>query len=187
VSTDPFDAREIVVGVTGGIAAYKAAELVSRLRQRGAGVTVVMTEAACRLVQPMTFAALSGRAVVTDLFEHPEHYETEHIALAQRADLAIVAPATANCLAKLAAGLADDALSTTLLSLTCPIVLAPAMNERMWRNPAVQHNVQVLRERGCHIVEPQEGWLACGERGQGRLADLDSLLAAAESALGPRR
>lgn len=183
MSSDPFDAREIVVGVTGGIAAYKAAELVSRLRQRGAAVTVLMTEAACRLVRPITFAALSGRAVVTDLFECPEHYQTEHILLAQRTDLAIVAPATANCLAKMAAGIADDALTTTLISLCCPVVVAPAMNVRMWNNPAVQANVQTLRQRGHHIVEPQEGWLACGERGKGRLAGIDEILHVAEAAL----
>jgi phosphopantothenoylcysteine decarboxylase/phosphopantothenate--cysteine ligase len=186
VASDPFASREIVVGVSGGIAAYKAAELVSRLRQRGAAVTVVMTQAACRLVQPLTFAVLSGREAVTDLFERPEHYEAEHIALAQRADLAIVAPATANVLAKMAAGLADDALSTTLLSLRCPIVIAPAMNVRMWGNPVVQQNVALLRQRGHAIVEPAEGWLACGERGRGRLADTESILEVAEAALAGR-
>ncbi len=180
---DPFDAREIVLGVSGGIAAYKAADLVSRLRQRGAEVTVVMTETATRLIQPMTFAALSGRAVVTDLFEHPERYQTEHIALAQRAALAIVAPATANVLAKMAAGIADDALTTTLISLTCPVVVAPAMNVRMWESRATQDNRRTLRERGVHIVEPEEGWLACGERGAGRLAGTDAILQAAEALL----
>jgi phosphopantothenoylcysteine decarboxylase/phosphopantothenate--cysteine ligase len=183
VSSDPFDSREIVVGVAGGIAAYKVAELVSRLRQRGAGVTVLMTASATRFVQPLTFAVLSGRRVITDLFERPEHYEADHVALARKAELAILAPATANLLGKIAAGIADDALTTAVLSLACPLVLAPAMNHRMWTNPTVQANVQRLRERGGHIVEPQEGWLACGERGVGRLADLEAILAAAQAAL----
>jgi phosphopantothenoylcysteine decarboxylase/phosphopantothenate--cysteine ligase len=183
VATDPLGSRQVVVGVTGGIAAYKAAELVSRLRQRGAVVTVVLTAAAARFVQPLTFAALSGRRVITDLFAQPEHYEADHVALAQKAELAIVAPATANLLGKLAAGIADDALTTTLLALSCPIVIAPAMNHRMWANPVVQRNVAQLRELGYRIVEPQEGWLACGERGVGRLAELDAILEAAEAAL----
>ena len=183
MAADPINAREIVVGVTGGIAAYKAAELVSRLRQRGAAVTVVMTAAARRFVQPLTFAVLSGRRVITGLFEQPEHYETEHVALAQKAQLAIVAPATANFLAKVAAGIADDALTAAILSLSCPVVVAPAMNHRMWANRIVQRNVASLRQFGYHIVEPQEGWLACGETGVGRLADLDTLLQAAEAAL----
>jgi len=183
VGTHLLASREILVGVTGGIAAYKAADLVSRLRQSGAGVTVVMTATACRLVQPITFASISGRAVITDLFASPEHYHTEHIALAQRTHLAIVAPATANFVAKMAHGIADDALTTTIISLACPIVVAPAMNVRMWSNPAVQHNVAILRERGHHIVEPEEGWLACGERGMGRLAALDTILEVAEAAL----
>ena len=183
MSSDPLESREVVVGVTGGIAAYKAAELVSRLRQRGAAVTVVMTVAATQFVRPLTFAALSGRRVITDLFEHPEHYEVDHVALAQRADLAIAAPATANLLAKLVTGIADDALTTALVALACPIVLAPAMNARMWANPVVESNVARLRERGCQVVEPEEGWLACGEKGAGRLAGVQTILAAAEAAL----
>jgi phosphopantothenoylcysteine decarboxylase/phosphopantothenate--cysteine ligase len=185
VSSDPFESREILVGVTGGIAAYKAAELVSRLRQRGAAVRVVMTAAARQFVQPLTFAVLSGRRVITDLFEQPEHYETEHIALAQKTELAIIAPATANFLGKVASGIADDALTTMVLSLSCPIVVAPAMNHRMWSHPQVQRNVARLRELGHILVEPQAGWLACGETGVGRLADLDSILAAAERAGDP--
>jgi len=183
VTKERLDSREIVVGVTGGIAAYKAAELVSCLRQRGAAVTVVMTAAACRFVQPLTFAVLSGRRVIADLFDRPDQYEVEHIALAQKTDLAIIAPATANFLGKAAAGIADDALSTAMLSLSCPIVVAPAMNHRMWNNPVVQRNLQRLRELGYHMVEPQEGWLACGEKGIGRLADVEAILEAAEAAL----
>ena len=181
--TGPFESREIVVGVTGGIAVYKVAGLVSALRQGGAGVTVVMTANAARFVEPFTFSVLSGRRVVTGLFEHPESYETEHIALAQKAELAVVAPATANLLGKLAAGIADDALTTLLISLGCPILLAPAMNHRMWGNPIVQANVERLRQFGCHIVEPEEGWLACGEQGAGRLANIDAILGVAEDVL----
>ena len=183
MSTELFQSREIVVGVTGGIAVYKVAGLVSRLRQRGAGVTVVMTANAAKFVQPFTFSVLSARRVITDLFECPESYETEHIALAQKTQLAIVAPATANVLGKLAHGIADDALTTTLISLSCPIVLAPAMNHRMWANPVVRTNVERLRELGYHLVDPEEGWLACGERGAGRLANIDAILGAAEGLL----
>jgi len=185
VDDDPFTSRHVLVGVTGGIAAYKAAELVSRLRQRGADVTVLMTQAATRFVQPLTFAALTAKRVITDLFAPHHHYQADHVALAQQADLAIVAPATANFIAKAAAGLADDALTTTILALQCPIVVAPAMNHRMWANPVVQDNVRRLRERGFHIVEPQEGWLACGERGMGRLADVSAILDAAATMLAP--
>jgi len=183
VASDPFHSREIVVGVAGGIAAYKAAELVSRLRQRGASVTVVMTEAATRFVQPLTFAVLSGRKPITGLFDAPEHYEVEHVALADKAALALVAPATANVLGKLAAGIADDALTTLLISLHCPVILAPAMNHRMWTQAVVQRNVAALRAMGYRLVEPAEGWLACGEKGVGRLADIEAILAAAEAAL----
>jgi len=183
VAKDPLEAREIVVGVTGSIAAYKAAELVSRLRQRGAAVTVVMTQAATRFVQPLTFATLCDRQAITDLFAPPGDYEAEHITLAQKAELAIVAPATANLLGKVAAGIADDALTTTLISLQCPVLIAPAMNYRMWENPAVQRSVATLCELGYRIVEPEAGWLACGERHVGRLADLNTILTAAEAAL----
>jgi phosphopantothenoylcysteine decarboxylase/phosphopantothenate--cysteine ligase len=183
VASDPFQSREIVVGVTGGIAAYKVAGLVSTLRQRGAGVTVVMTANAAKFVQPLTFAVLSSRPVIIDLFERPESYEAEHVALAQKTQLAIVAPATANLLGKLAHGIADDALSTTLISLDCPTLIAPAMNQRMWANPIVQANVARLKELGCHIVEPEEGWLACGESGAGRLASIEAILEAAEGLL----
>jgi len=183
VSTDPFHSREIVVGVTGGIAAYKVAAMVSTLRQRGAAVTVVMTANAAKFVQPLTFAVLSGRPVVTDLFERPESHEAEHVALAQKAQLAIVAPATANLLAKLAHGMADDALTTILISLGCPVAIAPAMNHRMWANPIVQANVGRLRECGYRVVEPDEGWLACGEKGAGRLASIEAILEAGEELL----
>jgi len=180
MSNEAFASREIIVGVTGGIAAYKAAALTSRLRQSRAAVTVVMTESAARFIQPFTFAVLTQRPVVTDLFDHPQNYTTEHIALADKAQLAIVAPATANFIGKIANGIADDALTTVIMSLECPVVVAPAMNHRMWANAVVQANVEKLRALGYGIVEPEAGWLACGEQGAGRLADLDAILAEAE-------
>ena len=167
-----MNGREIVIGVTGGIAAYKTAALVSRLVQAGAGVSVVMTESATKLVGPKTFEALSGRPVGVDTFGHGSH---PHIELADAAQLICVAPATANFLAKAAWGLADDLLSTVLLSFDGPIVLAPAMNCRMWAKPAVQRNVHRLREDGFTLVGPEEGYLSCGARGLGRMASPDKI------------
>ncbi len=163
--------REILLGVTGGIAAYKSADLVSKLVQGGAAVSVVMTHAAEQFVGPTTFQALTGRPVHRDLFDPQEHYRGEHIGLALRAELMVVAPASANYLAKAAHGLADDLLSTLALSVTSPIVLAPAMNSEMWNKPAVQRNVVRLREDGVHIIEPGSGWLSCGHVGAGRMAE----------------
>jgi phosphopantothenoylcysteine decarboxylase/phosphopantothenate--cysteine ligase len=177
-SAPPLAGREVLVGVTGGIAAYKTAALVSRLVQAGAGVSVAMTEHATRFVGPWTFQGLTGRPVHVDLFAPPETYSAEHIALAERAEAACVAPATANCLAKLAHGLADDLLSTVLLALDVPLVVAPAMNARMWRHPAVQANVRTLRERGVHLVGPEEGRQACGTFGPGRMAEPEALFEA---------
>lgn len=168
--------REILVGITGGIAAYKTAMLVSRLVQAGAGASVIMTEHATRFVGPLTFQTLTGRPVYTDLFESPEVCHTEHIALAERADLVVVAPATANLLAKLAHGIADDLLSTVLLAIGVPLLAAPAMNARMWTHPAVQANVETLRSRGVRFVGPEEGRLACGTVGPGRMAEPPEIL-----------
>ena len=168
--------REILVGVTGGIAAYKTADLVSRLVEKGAAVSVVMTEHAQQFVGPPTFQALSRRPVYTDLFAEGA-YEADHIALADRAEAAVVAPATANAIGKLAAGIADDLLSTVLLALRVPVILAPAMNEAMWNHPAVQANVETLRRRGVRFVGPEEGRLACGTEGPGRLAEPEAILA----------
>jgi phosphopantothenoylcysteine synthetase/decarboxylase len=159
--------RELVIGVTGGIAAYKTAALVSRLVQAGAGVSVVMTESATHLVTPKTFEALSGRAVCWDLWTCGSH---PHIELADAAELLCVAPATANLLAKAALGLADDLLSTLLLSFYKPVVLAPAMNARMWAKSAVQRNVETLRADGFQLIDPEEGYLSCGTVGVGRMA-----------------
>jgi phosphopantothenoylcysteine decarboxylase/phosphopantothenate--cysteine ligase len=178
--------REILVGVTGGIAAYKAADLVSRLVEEGAAVSVVMTEHATRFVGPLTFQALSRRPVYTDLFAEGA-YDTDHIALADRAEAAVVAPATANVIGKLAAGIADDLLSTVFLALRVPVILAPAMNEAMWNHPAVQANVETLRRRDVRFVGPEEGRLACGTEGPGRMAEPESILAEIVAVLGRKK
>jgi phosphopantothenoylcysteine decarboxylase/phosphopantothenate--cysteine ligase len=169
---------ELLVGVTGGIAAYKSAELVSKCVQAGARVTVILTRAARRFIGATTFEALTGRPVYTDTFRPREHYRGEHIGLAQRADLLCIAPATADCLAKLAHGLADDLLATTALAMDGPILLAPAMNCEMWNKPAVQRNVMQLRQDGMTIIEPEEGWLSCGQVGAGRMAAPERILEA---------
>ena len=178
--------REILVGVTGGIAAYKTAALVSRLVQAGAGTSVIMTEHAARFVGPLTFQTLTGRPVYTDMFASPEVYRADHISLADRADLVVVAPATANCLAKLAHGIADDLLSTALLAVEAPVLLAPAMNERMWEHPAVRANVELLRSRGVRMIGPDEGYLACGTTGKGRMAEPDAIFEEIRKILGSR-
>jgi len=166
----------VVLGVGGGIAAYKAAEAVRALQQRGHDVQVVMTRAAQEFVQPLTFAALTGEKVITGLFSQDSAQDTlssavEHIGVAQQHDVLVVAPATADLLFKFAAGAADDFLSTLYLAFKGRVVLAPAMNSAMWEHPATQANLETLRQRGCIIVEPDEGWLACGTVGAGRLAD----------------
>ncbi len=166
----------VVLGVGGGIAAYKSAELARELQQRGHQVQVVMTQAAQQFIQPLTFAALTGRKVITNLFSQAASEDilssaVEHIAVAQENDLLLVAPATADLLAKFAHGFADDFLSTLYLAFTDRVVIAPAMNTAMWNHAATQANLETLRERGCSIVEPDEGWLACGTIGTGRLAD----------------
>jgi phosphopantothenoylcysteine decarboxylase len=170
-------AHEVLVGVSGGIAAYKTAALVSSLVQSGTGVTVVMTSAAREFIGPATFAALTGRPVAEKIFEEHAHPLGAHIELAQRAELLCVAPATANVLAKMAGGMADDLLSTLALCFTGPVLLAPAMNCEMWEKPAVQRNVAQLRNDGVHFVDPEEGWLSCRQRGIGRMAAPEKILA----------
>ncbi len=183
----------ITLGVTGGVAAYKAAELVRRLQQEGFAVQVVMTRGAREFVTPLTFAALSGEKVITDLFKESSGGEAnldsaiEHIAVAQRTDLLLVAPATAGILAKFARGLADDFLSTLFLACTAPAVVAPAMNVNMWNNAATQENIKMLRARGVRVVEPSEGYLACGMTGPGRLAGQEDIVTAVREALKLRR
>lgn len=164
--------REIVLGVTGGIAAYKAADFCSKLVQAGYCVTVVMTAAAERFIGATTFEALTGRPVHREMFVPQEGFQQgEHIGLARRAELVVIAPASADFIGKLANGLADDLLSTLVLATTAPILVAPAMNCEMWAKSAVQRNVTQLRADGCRIVEPGTGWLSCGQIGQGRMAE----------------
>jgi phosphopantothenoylcysteine decarboxylase len=170
--------REIIIGVSGGIAAYKTATVVSQLVQAGAGVSVVMTSAAQQLVGKATFAALSNRPVYSEVFDDRQHPLGAHITLAERAHLLCIAPATANVLAKAACGMADDLLGTLLLSFTGPVLMAPAMNCEMWAKAAVQRNVAQLRADGVHFVDPEEGWLSCRTRGVGRMAAPEKIVAA---------
>jgi phosphopantothenoylcysteine decarboxylase/phosphopantothenate--cysteine ligase len=167
---------EILLGVCGGIAAYKAADLCSRLIRERAGVTVAMTEAAQQFIKPLTLSTLSGRRVYTDFFDAEQVYEAEHITLTHRADLIVVAPATANSLAKLATGICDNLLSTLLCSAESDVLLAPAMNQRLWNHPATQDNVKKLQHWGCHFVGPATGRLACGDEGIGRMAEPEEIL-----------
>lgn len=163
----------VVLGVTGGIAVYKACELLRLLQKRGIDVFVVMTQNACRFVAPLTFETLSGHPVAVDTFDRPQTWEVEHIALAKRADLFLIAPATANIMGKMACGIADDMLSTTVMATRAPVLVAPAMNTGMWENAAVQQNVKTLRARGVEIVAPVSGHLACGDNGAGKLEDVE--------------
>ncbi|MGA8410059.1 MAG: bifunctional phosphopantothenoylcysteine decarboxylase/phosphopantothenate--cysteine ligase CoaBC [Candidatus Acidiferrales bacterium] len=184
---------KIALGVTGGVAAYKAPELVRRLQQEKLDVQVVMTRSAQEFITPLTFAALTGQKVITDLFSAagaaPANVESaiEHIAVAQRIDLLLVAPATADILGKFAHGIAEDFLSTLYLATKAPVVVAPAMNVNMWEHPATRENLAALRARGVHVVEPDEGYLACGMTGAGRLAATESIAKKVCEVLGLRR
>jgi phosphopantothenoylcysteine decarboxylase/phosphopantothenate--cysteine ligase len=172
----------VLLGVTGGVAAYKAALVARALRVEGAEVTVVMTEAATRFVGPETFAALTARPVHTSLWERPG--DVLHVRLAHEADVAVVAPATANAIARLAHGIADDLLTSTLLEATCPLVVAPAMHTGMWEHPATRANLELLRARGVRVVGPVNGPLAAGDEGPGRLAEPEDIVAAVRDAVG---
>ena len=183
VSDGIFAGREIIVGVTAGIAAYKAAALTSLLVQQGAGVTAVLTRNARKFIGEATFAALTGRPVATRGFDPSSHPLGAHIELAARADCVVVAPASANFLAKAAQGSADDLLTTLLLCAECPVVLAPAMNAAMWAKPAVQRNVAQVAADGAHIVPPGSGWLSCRQAGVGRMAEPTEIAAAIEAVL----
>lgn len=174
----------IALGVTGCIAAYKSVEVLRGLQKRGAGVTVVMTRHATEFVGPLTFQAISGYPVITEMFAPTDDPEIKHIQLAQSTDLLLVAPATANTLAKFANGIADDFLSTLYISSTCPVLVAPAMNVEMWAHPATQENVRRLRDRGVHFVDPEEGYLACKTVGAGRLAEPDAIVRRACEIIG---
>lgn len=184
----PLAGRRVLLGVSGGIAAYKAAYIASSLVQKGADVHVVMTEHATKLVGPATFWALTGNRVHTDLFEPPEKSDIPHVSIPESADLLLIAPATANIIGKLANGIADDMLSTMALVVRCPVIIAPAMNVRMYSNPVVVSNIDRLRQLGYAIAEAEPGRLACGEVGVGRLADPDAIVRLAEETLigGPR-
>src|SRR5215213_423290 len=163
--------REIIIAVCGGIAAYKVADVVSKLVQLGAGVTVVMTREAQKFITPLTFEALSGRKVRTDTFELVETSDPQHIGLTERSDLMLVAPATNNTIAKVAHGLCDDLVSLMICAAACPVVFAPAMNNRMWEHPVAQENVAKLTRVGYRFIGPEAGWLACRNVGPGRLSD----------------
>src|SRR5256885_12100327 len=163
--------REVVVAVCGGIAAYKVADVVSKLVQLGAGVTVVMTAEAQKFVTPLTFQALSGRPVRTSTFDLADSSDPQHIGLTERADLMLVAPATNNTIAKVAAGLCDDLVSLMVCASACPVVFAPAMNNRMWDNPVARENVAKLAGLGYRFIGPEPGWLACRNVGPGRLSE----------------
>jgi phosphopantothenoylcysteine decarboxylase/phosphopantothenate--cysteine ligase len=182
-SQDILHERRIVLGVTGGIAAFKAAGLVTALRKRGAQVRVIMTEAATWFVTPTTFATLSGHEVGLKMFGAPLGDELQHIHMQDFAEVMLVAPATADIIGKIAGGIADDLLTTTVMALTCPVILAPAMNVNMWRSPIVQRNVETLRGVGYGFVMPETGRLASGAEGEGRLAGEEFLVAAIERAL----
>ena len=179
----------IALGVAGGIAAYKSAEILRVLQDRGVEVQVVMTRAARDFVTPLTFAALSGRKVISEIFAEASGAEPnvesaiEHIAVAQSVDALVIAPATANVIAKMAHGLADDFLTTLYLATKAPVIVAPAMNVNMWENPATQENLEVLRRRGVKVVDPDAGYLACGMVGPGRLASVEAIAAAVFEAL----
>ena len=177
----PLNNKEVLLGVTGGVAGYKSADLCSKLVQKGARVSVIMTESAHQFIGPTTFEALTRRPVNSAPFEANEHFQGEHIGLAQRADIVIVAPATAATIARIAHGMSDDLLSTTLLVTTAPIFVAPAMNCEMWAKPTVQRNVNQLKEDGLHIIAPEEGWLSCGQVGAGRMASPGSILTQLEA------
>jgi phosphopantothenoylcysteine decarboxylase/phosphopantothenate--cysteine ligase len=168
--------REIVLGVTGGIAAYKSAEIVSRLRHLGASVHVIMTKNAAEFVTPLTFQTLSANQVVTNTFDAPEYWNVEHVALAKLAEVFVIAPATANILAKMANGIADDMLSTTVLATKAPILVAPAMNTGMWMAEATKQNVKTLKERGVRMIGPENGILACGDEGTGRMSEPETIV-----------
>lgn len=185
VSAQPLLGKEIIVGVCGGIAAYKVADAVSKLVQAGAGVTVVMTREAQKFVTPLTFEALSGRRVLVDTHELQDTSDPQHIKLTERADLLVVAPATYNIMGKVANGLSDDLLSLMIAASACPVVFAPAMNNRMWEHPAMQNNVATLKSFGYTFIGPEAGWLACRNVGLGRMSEPATIVAEVIERLSP--
>jgi len=181
------DRKTVLLGITGGIAAYKSAYVASGLRKKGYDVRVVMTEGACEFVTPLTFETMSGNRVITDVFDPANESPTMHIDLAKAADLVLIAPATANTIAKLAHGIADNMLTTTVLACTCPKIIAPAMNTAMFDNPATQDNLDILRDYGFEVIEPAEGLLACGDEGKGKMPEPDFLIACVEHAIASEK
>mgnify|MGYP000996434213 FL=1 len=179
--------KTVVLGVTGSIAAYKACDIISGLKKQGLNVRVILTEAGAKIITPLALEAMSGAPVVTNMFSREAPWEIEHISLAKAADLFLIAPATANFLAKAAHGIADDMLSTTILATRAPILVAPAMNSAMYLNPVVQENMAILEKRGYGFIRPASGRLACGDEGVGKLAAVEDIIAAAMAALYPRQ
>lgn len=175
--------KHIVLGVTGSIAAYKAAEIVRLLVKKEWTVSVVMTRAATRFVGELTFRSLSRRPVTVDMFDMPQTWEAAHVSLAEAADAFLVAPCTANVIAKMALGIADDALTATALACPAPLVIAPAMNEKMWKHPATRENIGTLKKRGAMVVDVESGDLACGYSGEGRMASPAAVVSALENVL----
>ena len=176
--------KTIVLGITGGIAAYKAADLASKLTQAGARVEVIMTEAATKLIAPLTLHTLTRTKVVIDMFTASLEYEVPHVSMAGTADAVVIAPATANTIAKIAAGIADNMLTAVVLATKAPVIIAPAMNVNMWQNPITQENVAKLKARGFVIVDPAYGRLASGKMGQGRLAEVETIIGTIKQVLG---
>lgn len=171
-----FKDLNIVVGITGGIAAYKACGIVSYLKSEGANINVIMTKNACEFITPLTLETLSGNKVITDMFERPDHIDVKHISLAKKADLFLIVPATANILGKVANGIADDMLSTTIMATKAPVIFAPAMNDGMYENPIVQRNIETLKNYGYKIIEPSIGHLACGYNAKGKLPKNEEII-----------
>lgn len=176
--------RFVVLGVTGSIAAYKSCEVIRLLKKRGANVQVIMTRSAMEFVKPLTFQVLSQNPVITEMFGEPSRWEVEHVALADKADIVLVAPTTANVMAKVAAGIADDMLTTTLLATRAKVLMVPAMNVHMYQNPITQRNISILRENGILVMEPSEGDLACGYSGKGRFPEPIDIVKKVEELLG---
>ena len=179
--------KNVVIGVTGGIACYKSCEIVSSLRKRGAEVFVVMTKHATEFISPLTFETLSNHPVVTDMFKRENEWEVEHISLAKKADIFVIAPATANFVGKFASGIADDFLTTTVMATKAPVLIAPAMNVGMLTSPSYENNEKILRERGVNFIQSGTGFLACGDVGKGRMAEPSEIVEEIEQILFPQR
>ncbi len=179
--------KEIILGVTGSIAAYKSADIVSRLKEKGAKVTVVMTAPATHFISPLSLETISQNKVYISLFPDEREWDPAHISLSKKADLILIAPATANIIGKLSSGLADDLLTTTVMAAKVPVIIAPAMNANMYDNPILQENLGRLKGLGYRVIKPEYGLLACGKKGKGRLANTDTILKEVKNALEKRR